>query len=440
MNKINIIYDACVPAWKTAALAAQKNGVPYGIHITTTPNNIDTEPGKFAKRITLEACRFAYNLYDIESEEELHQYVDDNSSNNFVFIEYTWKELGRTEEWYSSMRKQMSDRVKVKRELDLEWPKSSDNSVFTEDEIDALSAAVKPLQYSIAIDIEKKKYQIDFYERPDFSKKYILSCDVSGGTAKDNSVITVIDPQTFHAIGDFKNSKIDTDAFKKLIEAAMTMYFPYGILVIERNSYGKNILDQLMKNPKIEPRMYREYRDRVAERVTENGNSVKQKRKTIVYGVDTTNKSRKAMFDLLDGIVKEEPEICASPRLYEDIKNLIMLPNQRIEADKDFHDDNVMSYLIARYAIFYGTYLQNKFGIKKFASSENGVHGSDGESAMRLMSQIEVIERKANLPSDNLVGQLINEQQHDKKRIREEQNSNRPQNIFDKIAKWNSNF
>ena len=37
INKNKIIYDSMYPAWKTAAENAAKNGVPYGIHLTTTP-------------------------------------------------------------------------------------------------------------------------------------------------------------------------------------------------------------------------------------------------------------------------------------------------------------------------------------------------------------------------------------------------------------------
>ena len=395
-------------------------------------NNIDTESGAFAKKHINDSCQFSYNMYDM-TEEELHEYVDLNSGNGFVFIQYTWQEIGRTQQWYDSMKKGMADRIKVKRELDLEWPKSSDNSLFTEEQIDAMFAAVKPLQYSIAID----KYQIDFYERPDFSKQYLIGCDVSGGTAKDNSVISIIDPKTFHVIGNFKNPKIDTDSFKNLIKKVMTLYFSKAILIIERNSYGKNILDTLMKDPSIEPRMYREYKDRTAEKITENGLAVKSKRKTLVYGVDTTSASRKDMFDMLPGIVDEETECISSPLLYEDIKNLIVLPNGRIEAEEGFHDDVLMSYLIVRYAIYYGKYLQQRFGIQKFASQDNGERGASGESALKMINRIAKIEQKANMQKTPEMIELIKYDQREKE-IYEEQHPNRHKSMFDRISKWNS--
>lgn len=424
-----IVYDACVPAWKTASENAAKNGVPYGIHITTTPNNIDTDSGQFSKQMINEACPFIYELYDMD-EDEIHKYVDMNSKNNFVFIQYSWKEIGRDENWYNAMRKQMSDRVKVKRELDLEWPKSSDNSVFTEEQLDNLAGYVRPILNTILVD----GYAINFYEKPDFTKKYILSCDVSGGLSQDNSAISIIDPKTFHITADFKNPKIDTDAYRKLIEKLMTLYFVNGILVVERNSYGKNILDTLMKNSKIEPRMYKDYAGKTAEKITENGIAVKSKRKTLVYGVDTTSKSRKEMFDLLQGIVDEEAEVFTSPNLYEDTKNLITLPNNRLEAAPGFHDDSLMSYLIARWAIYYGKNMQKLFGIGKIASPENGDKENVGMSALRMMANIERIEQKANMKPSSSIAQFAQYEELDRKI----ENPN-PQNnsMLKKIADWN---
>ena len=43
-----IIFLAARPAWVTASDNAKKNGTPFGITITTTPNNVDTNQGKYA--------------------------------------------------------------------------------------------------------------------------------------------------------------------------------------------------------------------------------------------------------------------------------------------------------------------------------------------------------------------------------------------------------
>jgi hypothetical protein len=85
-------------------------------------------------------------------------------------------------------------------------------------------------------------YPVYFYETPDVNLNYVLSCDVGGGLSHDSSVINIIHPGDFRIVGDFRNNKIDTDNFKKLIYGIMTLYLPNSILIIERNSYGLNII------------------------------------------------------------------------------------------------------------------------------------------------------------------------------------------------------
>lgn len=367
------------------------------------------------------------------TDEELKTFIRKNSKNNFVYIRYTWQEIGRSQQWYDEMCQQMSSLSKIKRELDLVWTSSIENGVFSEEELEPINKHVNPVIYTLNV----KDYGIDFYERPNFLEKYILSCDVSGGTEKDNSVITFIDPRDFHVVADFTNSKIDTDSFKNLIESLMDLYFPNSILVIERNSFGKNILDYLMKKPKIEPRMYREYRERTAERVTVDGINVKGKRKTLIYGVDTTSSSRKQMFDLLPNIVKTEFMSIRSPKLRDDIANLVELPNGRIEAAQGMHDDNLMSYLIFRWAVYYSDFFKNRYGIAHIPSNGDGMYSESGsESALRLTNKIKNIEMRDNLSVSKqpFIQTLIQEE----KRAKEETENKPRDRILTKIINWNS--
>lgn len=52
-----IIFEAALPAWSTASENAKLNGVPYGITITTTPNNVDTKQGAYAKMMIEKAAK-----------------------------------------------------------------------------------------------------------------------------------------------------------------------------------------------------------------------------------------------------------------------------------------------------------------------------------------------------------------------------------------------
>ena len=377
----DITYQACIPAWKKAAENAKKSGTPYGFIITTTPANLDTEPGMFCYNIIGKSAKWKLELFDFTNE-QLDEYLRSNSENNFMFVQYTYKELGRDEAWLKEMiRDCQGDLAKVKREILLEWPKSMESSVFNEDQLEKIYQFVKQPVSRIFVD---GKYPIEFYEMPDLNKNYIISCDVAGGLSRDNSAINIIDPEDFRVVGDFVNNRIDTDSFKKLIIQLMTLYMRNALLVIEKNSYGLNIIQSLMKDAAIEPRMYREEKETLGEKKQSNGFTVKKKTKTISYGVDTNAQTRKQMFDLLPEIVETEYDKFVSPNIYRDISNLEKKKTGKIEHSSSGHDDSIMAYLIFRFAVFYGKCFRDRFGISPVPSRMNVKTISSDEGFRRI--------------------------------------------------------
>jgi len=235
LSRNETIFLAAAPAWSTASANAKKSGVPYGITITTTPNNVDTKQGAYAKKIIDKAAPWNLGCFDM-TDDELDAFIEKNSSNGFIFVQFTYLELGRTEAWLKEqLRTFQGDLAKIKREFLLEWPRSTDSSVFNEEQLDKVHSFIHPpVSHVIA-----NGYFIDFYEKPDVNVNYIISCDVAGGLSQDNSAITFIAPDDFRIVGDFRNNKIDTDNFRKLIETLMLDWFRNAILIVERNSYGK---------------------------------------------------------------------------------------------------------------------------------------------------------------------------------------------------------
>lgn len=379
------VYKACQPAFKRASENAKKHGSPYGMVIITTPANLDTESGQFCFEMLQNAAKWSVDLFDLTSE-ELDNYIELNSKNNFVWVQYSYKELGRDDEWLKQQIREMNgDTATIKREILLEWPRSMDSSVLSEDQLDKIHSFIKQPATRLFIN----SYPICFYETIDVNLNYIVSCDVSGGLSRDNSVINIIHPEDFRIVGDFVNNKIDTDSFRKLIYELLTFYFRNALLVIERNSYGLNIIQTLMKDPKIEPRMYREEKEHLGEKKQSNGFVVKQKTKTIAYGVDTNTATRKQMFDLLPEIVDTEYDKFISPNLYSDLASLEKKKNGKIEHSASGHDDSLMAYLIFRYAVFHGKCFRDKFGISPIPSRMNIKVQSSSADIARIASLIE---------------------------------------------------
>jgi hypothetical protein len=403
------IWGAAVPAWSKAAEIAKSTGGPRGISITTTPGNIyKGSTGEYVKNTIIgSSARFDERMYDM-TDAELEDYIKKTSSNDIVYIEYDYKALGYSETWIQAKARELNDTFILKRDFLLEWPKTDVNNVFSEDQLDRIYHYVKQPKLHLNV----SGYGIEFYEDPDLSMNYILSCDVSGGLSQDNSVISIISPIDFHMVGCFKNSRIDTEEFKNLIKTLMKLFFNHAILVVEKNSYGLNILDALIKDPELEPRIYRETKDKQAEKTQVSGLTVKRKTKTIVYGVDTTKESRAAMYDLLGGIVADEYDKIVSPWLYDDIKNLARGRNGKIEAATGEHDDVLMSYLIFRYALQYGQNFQKLYHISAIATEANarGAGSADSRAMVKTIIQNENVMAGGSL--GGYWSQAIVEDQH----------------------------
>jgi len=298
--------------------------------------------------------------------------------------------------------------AKVKRELLLDWPKSTDSSVFTEEQLDIISSFVKQPATSINVN----GYFIQFYETPDLNVNYIVSCDIAGGLSRDNTAISIIAPDDFRIVGDFRNNKIDTENAKKMIERLLKDFFRNAILIIERNSYGLNLLQYFMKDRAIEPRMVQEERETLGEKTQKDGFTVKRKIKNIMYGIDTNVKTRKLMFELLPEIIDTEYDKIISPRLYEDIAGLEKKKNGKIEHSVTSHDDNLMSYLIFRYALHYGKSLKDRFKINPIPTKTNIKTVSSEDDYKKIEAILRDVQSAQSLSmSNNQVYDFLKDQQ-----------------------------
>lgn len=441
------MYKAAQPAFAKASENAKRNKSPYGIVIITTPNNKDEGPGGFCyKEVLSKAARWNLDCYDF-TDDELNEFVQNNSQNNFIFVQFTYKELGHDEAWFEEQKRNLfGDLWTIKREILLDWPISREGAAFTEAEISRVESFIKePVSHLYS----SKKYVIDLYEIPDLNMNYILSCDVSGGLSKDNSTINIIHPEDFRVVGAFRNDKIDTDNFRELIEEMMTIYFRNGLLIIERNSYGLNIIDQLKKKPEILNRMYSEFKEHIGEIKQRDGTNIKQKTKTRVYGVDTTGKTRQQMMDLLPELINNEPEKFVSPYIFDDIRGL-EFRNGRIDHKVDGHDDSLMAYLIFRRAVLYGKCFRERFGIYPVASKSNVRVVSSTENYQKIVNLInaaDAADSKGFLNYNNSFKALSAQQEkinkyYDENTTLEYRSDNAEEdaklNSFRKIASWNN--
>lgn len=317
-------------------------------------NNLDSEEGLYCYNLIQEAINFDEKWYDMPIE-KVKKIISEGSDNDFVFIQFDYKELGHGEEWLKKQKRLVNnDLLIIKREIFLEWTLSGDTSPFSEEQLVGIERNIKKPIGSFYI---KNVYKFDILEELHNirERNYIISVDIAGGLEKDATAITIIDPLTYKPVVVFKSNRIDTPTLVDVLKELVETYFNEAVVVPERNNMGLSVIQMLLKTS-IANNIYYEKKERTTEKeVATRGKTKKSKKEVRVYGVDTTQKSRDIMIkEILNMIINERPEIIISDNIFKEIKTLERKKNGKIEHRDGCHDDCLMSYLIGLYMILYG--------------------------------------------------------------------------------------
>ena len=370
-NHIKTIVENSVSTYDTAARNAKKNGALYGRCFSCTPGDLDTSMGQESQELLSHTVKWTEKMYDMnydpvdDSKNEVLQYVKNNGENGIVYIEYSYKQIGLTDEWLREMYNKISNPLVVKREILLQRLRGSSQSPFDQEDIEYMVNSIHPVQEELLI---LEHFRFDIYKTLNRRTPYLIGVDCSTGTNGDNNAITILDPYEVEPVAEFKCPYIGETLFEKLLQELIRKYLPMGVLCIERNSVGDGIVDHLMNSP-IAQNLYT---DKGADLVEINMNdnqtveSMLKKRGSIkkYTGVYTGTKSREDMMAILMRHVAEFKDKFITKNITEDISRLVRTNSGKIEAGPGFHDDSIMSYLMCLYVYYHGNNLY-KYGIVK---------------------------------------------------------------------------
>lgn len=359
------VYLNGVPAYKTAAMNAQRNGKAYGLLITTTPGDLMTEEGDAAFTFRNDCTKFDESWYDLPYSKIMAQ-IEKNRKTNFVRIEYDYKQLGLSEKWFEEICVDMRyNWEKIRREILLEWNISTPNAFFTMAQLEEIKRHVRdPIKTLMIFD----KYPIEIYEEIPYTggrpmNPPIIGVDVSGGLMKDSSAITIIDSKTTRPFASFKDNSIDPDDLAYVIIELVTKYMPNAVVCVEKTGIGLGPLKILMKS-EIKQNLYWELKERVVEERTDGIHLLKRKIKTKVYGLDNTKQKRPELIQILKERGRDHKDKFVIKELWEEFRGLEVKKNGFVEHSDKSHDDLTFSYLMAMYVWYYGHNLQ-QWGIEK---------------------------------------------------------------------------
>lgn len=232
----SIIYTNMVPAFNTASNNAKRNNSPYGMLITTTPGMLTTDEGIEAFGMKEAATPFSERWYDL-SKEQIMDIIGSNTNSNFVYIKYTYQQLGKSEQWFKdlciTMRK---DWDSIRREVLLEWSASSENSPFRAEDLDTIKGLLRqPINTILLLN----KYELKIYEKINMKYPPLIGVDVSGGYQRDSSAITVVDSYSTRVTAELNSNFISTPELSMIIYDIVSKWMPNAVVNIERNGVAK---------------------------------------------------------------------------------------------------------------------------------------------------------------------------------------------------------
>lgn len=361
----HLSYPSAKAATDTAQPQARANGIPCANILTTTAAMLEDPAGMYAHGIKCDALRFTELLYDCADQEELRRLVESGSDGGMVYVEYSYKQLGKDDDWLKRV-----SRGKTQDEIDRDylniWTHGSMGALINASVLKKLKLnTIESLHTEIREDLILRWY-VDNAKRnsPEFKNRpFIISSDNADNVGKDATSIVIIDPSNMEVIMVCKSNQSNF-AHIVMVILYLMREFPRSILIPERNKNGAVMIDMILHATKSDrnfdpwARIYNEhhqdYNSKSPDhrRLDLNSGSVRK-----LFGFTTTGaaNSRKLLYQtIFITAVNRNVERIHDSTLIDEISGITVDPKGRIDHTSDSHDDVLIAYLIACWFIMYG--------------------------------------------------------------------------------------
>lgn len=359
----DLSWSSATAAMNKAAPSARSQGLPAAIVITTTAGDIDDKWGNFAYKMVCDALTFTETLYDIEDRVHLMDIVRNNSKNNVVYMEYSYKQIGMTDEWFEEVTRGKDPKVIAKDYLN-QWLHGSDNSLFDKQMIDRITLSERDPVTTTWIESLFIRWYVnpdEIFKNADLKNKpYIIGVDTSDCVGRDFTSIVVIDPYTLQPIATVRCNSTNFMFVAKCV-VKLLVDLPRAIIIPERNKNGAVLVDYIIleirargMNPlkKIFNKYFQEYDpDFKLDNLNYDSGLVRKN-----FGFNTTASATSRDF-LYSRVLMTVLKLVADRLMDHDlIKELCGLTtkNNRVDHSGSGHDDLVIAFLLACYFLLFG--------------------------------------------------------------------------------------
>jgi len=364
-----------------AQQVAKERGIPYGTIVLSTPNGqqgigkwyyklwLDSnnnlskssnviggkkdKSGEGEGRTNEEADKSSKSAVLTTDSAVLTTNVDDGGDailSAFRPYKIHWSEIPifkNDPKWYDQQCAILqNNKRKINQELEMKFV-GSGNNLFDDDVIVVLQETtrhVRPLERrwirgKIGVNIENDSEGFESgwtqqggefirYTHTDKDSKVLIGVDTGSGLGDgDWSTIEVFRFVDMKQIAEFKGKMAVFD-FTTVVKYIAKLY-PRSILIIENNSYGNQVIEEILRDESYEYNMYGEWRGQTGH-------------KKFYPGLSTNVKTRPLILDSLYQYIIEDPSIVKSERLALELSGLVDKGN-KIQADVGLHDDLAMA-------------------------------------------------------------------------------------------------
>jgi len=376
----HLSYPSATSASDAASRQARSNGLPAANTITTTAGYLDTKSGAYAYRIKSGCMRFNELLYDVNNNTTLQDLVRANSANRMVYMEFSYRQLGETEEWFKTVTRNKTE-VEIATDYLNEWVLGTSAPIVSPEILERIkNSIIDPTHYTTYKSLMVKWYvseellnSSEYKDTP-----FIIGCDTSNNIGNDFTTIVVTEPKTLAVVGVCK-CNISNLVFVASCLLSILETFPHAIFIPERNANGAIIIDiviEFLMKRDISPfkRIYnlfiQDYIDNVVDLNTIDLRDGHNRKK---FGFATTNskKSREFLYStVLMTMLNYMADHIHDSDIADELRGLTV-KNGRIDHSAGGHDDLCFALLLTGYFTLFGKNL-HMYGLdsRNFFSGE----------------------------------------------------------------------
>lgn len=432
--KLNYIT---IPSMGSAMDAARMNALAQGKEtasiFTTTAGKKDTPHGRWAYEVWNESAQFDEKYYDSFNAEEFEKRVraDSNPSDplakTFGLFQvqgtFSHRQLGYTDEWLiENMSRNKVTGEDALRDYYNVWTSGTESSPFTVEQAQMIkNSETDPLfrdigKFGIIINWYVNQHELSdlFNHCP-----IIVGLDSSSAIGKDACSLTFVNALDLNIIGTASINKVNLFQYAQWL-CDLIIRFPKLLLVPENRSSAQGIIDFLIETlPAHGINPFKQIFNTIVHEKDENQRTflnmdahpnpasvANMHRNT--FGYSTSGKGRYSRDNLYGETFYRAIDIIADKvkdkKLIRELLGLVIIDG-RIDhgSDKEDHDDQVISWLLACWFIFNGRNV-GYYNINRGRFLSNVVSAGeeiDPEKMMKMREQ-EALKDKISLMYEEL--------------------------------------